>query len=117
MSVRCRPISPALVALIVFATSCTSYKQIGLDEVTDQDKVRVTTLDEIREIIADPRVEADSIIGEDSTAISLDQVAKVEAKKKDLTSTLLLVGVGVALVTVIAVRVAECASNSYGSSC
>ena len=117
MSVRRRPISSALVTLVVFVTSCTSYKQISFNEVPDHDKVRVTTLDGTWETIAEPRVEADSIISEDSPAIAMDQVAKVEAKKKDLASTLALVGLGVALVTVITVRVVECASNSYGSSC
>ena len=114
---RSRPISLALVGLFVWLAACTSYTQISLDEVSDYAKVRVTTVEGVRETVADPRVETDSIKGKDSAAIPLDQVAEVEAKKKDLASTLVLVGVGVALVTVVTLRVVECATNSYGSEC
>jgi hypothetical protein len=114
---RSRPISLALIGLFVWLTACTSYKQIELSEVADYGKVRVTLTGGERETFADPRVEADSIKGKDAAAIPLDQVAEVEAKKKDLASTLVLVGVGVALVTVITLRIAECATNSYGSEC
>ena len=109
--------SLALVGLVIWVTGCTSYKQIQLSEVADYEKVRVTRTDGEREIFSDPRVEADSIKGKDVAAIPLHQVAEVEAKKKDLASTLVLVGVGVAIVTIITLRVVECATNSYGSEC
>ena len=114
---RSRPVSLALVGLFVWVTGCTSYKQIELSEVADHGKVRVTLTDGERETVADPRVEADSIKGKDSAAIPLNQVAEVEAKMKDVASTLVLVGVGVALVTLITLRIAACATNSYGSEC
>jgi hypothetical protein len=94
-----------------------TYKQIELSEVADHGKVRVTMTDGERATIRDPRVEADSIKGQGAEAIPLDQVVEVEAKKKDLASTLVLVGVGVAIVTVVTLRVVECATNSYGSEC
>ena len=78
---RSRPVSLALVGLFIWLTGCTSYKQIQLSEVSDYGKVRVTRTDGERETFSDPRVEADSIKGKDSAAISLDQVAEVEAKK------------------------------------
>ena len=114
---RNQALSLALVGLFIWVTACTSYKQIELGEVGDYGKVRVTLTDGERGTVADPRVEADSIKGKDSAAIPLDQVAEVEAKKKDVASTLVLVGVGVALVTVVTLRVVECATNSYGSEC
>ena len=113
---RSRPVSLALVALFVWMTACSSYKQIELNEVADYGKVRVTLTGGERENVADPRVETDSIKGKDAAAIPLDQVAEVEAKEKDLASTLVLVGVGVALVTVITLRVVEC-TTYYGSAC
>ena len=113
---RNRPVSLALVGLFLWVTACTSYKQIELSEVADYGKVRVTLTGGERETVADPRVEADSIKGKDAAAIPLDQVAEVEAKKKDLASTLVLVGVGVVLVTVITLRVVEC-NTYYGSEC
>lgn len=112
-----RPVSLALVGLFIWVTGCTSYKQIQLSELSDYGKVRVTRADGERATFSDPRVEADSIKGKESAAIPLDQVVEVEAKKKDLASTLVLVGVGAAIVTVVTLRIAECASNSYGSSC
>ena len=114
---RSRLVSLALGGLFVCVTGCQSYKQIELSEVADHGKVRVTLTDGERETVADPRVEADSIKGKDSAAIPLNQVAEVEAKMKDVASTLVLVGVGVALVTLITLRIAECATNSYGSEC
>ena len=114
---RNRVLSLALFGLFIWVTACSSYKQIELSEVAEYGKVRVTLTGGERETFADPRVEADSLKGKDAAAIPLDQVAEVEAKKKDLASTLVLVGVGVALVTVITLRIAECATNSYGSEC
>lgn len=106
-----------LVGLIVWLAACTSYKRIGLDELADHEQVRVTKTDETYEIIVMPYVDTDSIKGQDSASIPLDQVADVRAKKKDTASTVLLVGVSAAAITLVTLRVAECATNSYGSSC
>ena len=114
---RSRAASLTLIGLFIWVTGCTSYKQIQLSEVADYGKVRVTQIDGERETFSEPRVEADSIKGKDVAAIPLHQVAEVEAKKKDLASTLVLVGVRVAIVTIITLRVVECATNSYGSEC
>ena len=125
---KSRPVSLALVGLFVWVTACTSYKQIEPAEVADYDEVRVTFSDGEQLVSKDVTVEGDSIqywqkpdksaqYSAVRVSSPLDQVTEVEAKKKDLASTLVLVGVGVALVTVVTLRVVECATNSYGSEC
>jgi len=42
---RNRPVSLALVGLFVWVTGCTSWTQIGVSEVADHGKVRVTLTD------------------------------------------------------------------------
>ena len=99
---RCRPVSLALVGLFVWVTACSSYSQIGLSEIADHGKVRVTTTDGDRTTVHNPRVEADSIKGEDAGAIPVDEVVKLEAVGTDEVGTVftvLGVFVGVLVVT------------------
>ena len=76
---RSRPVSLALVGLFVCVTACSTYTQIEIGEVSDHHQVRVTTTDGERETIRDPRVEAESIVGDKARAIPLDQVIELEA--------------------------------------
>ena len=111
---RHRAVSFLLVALFLWVTGCTSYKQIQLDEVADHGKVRVTTTDGERETVQNPRVEADSIKGEVNDGleqvartISVDQVVKVETTASNTVGTVLLV-IGSLGVIFFAVAVAAC---------
>ena len=117
MSIRCHPTSLVLVGLFLWVTACTSYKQIELGEIAHHEKIRVATTDGLRETIHSPRVEADSIKGGESEAVSLDQVAEVESAQTDWYSTGVLIGVGALVVGLITARVVECATNEYGSEC
>ncbi len=99
---RNRAVSLVLVGLFVWVTACSSYSYIGLSEIADHGTVRVTTTDGDRTTVHDPRVEADSIKGEDAGAIPVDEVVKLEAVGTDEVSTVftvLGVFVGVLVVT------------------
>ena len=81
---RNRPISLALAGLFAWATGCSTYTQVAPGDVTDYEKVRVTTRDGLRVDYYDPFVEADSIKGrgipgsEAVYAMSLDRVTTIE---------------------------------------
>jgi hypothetical protein len=80
-----------------------SYTHIQLGEVADHDVVRVTLRDGKRETVRDPRVEADSIKGENVRAIPLDQVAEFEAIGTDGTGTFfIMLGVTLLVVGIVA---------------
>jgi len=100
---RCRPVSLALVGLFLWVTACGTYKQIGLGEVADHGKVRVTTTDGEKRDLYHPVVEADSIKGqlherpasryseEPVYAIPLDQVSMLESAHGDAGKTVVVV--------------------------
>ena len=89
---RSRPVSLALVGLFVWQTGCYNYTPIRPDEVGYYGKVRVWTIDGEREVISDPRVEADSIKGNDVSTIALIRVAEIEAVSLDVVRTVITVG-------------------------
>jgi hypothetical protein len=49
-------------------TGCCNYTPIEPGAVADYGKVRVWTIDGEREVISDPRLEADSLMGKDVSA-------------------------------------------------
>jgi len=122
---RSRPVSLALVGLFVWVTACTSSMQIELSEVADHGKVRVTKTDGGRETVYDPRVESDSIRGrfvEDNQprtvdrAISLDEVAELDAIGTNAGGTVLVVLGSALLVLIIvdaAARASECSQGGF----
>ncbi len=87
---RNRPVSLALVGLFIWLTACSSYSQIGLAEVADHGKVRVTLTDGERETVRDPWIEADSIRGREAV-FALDQVTKLEAVGTNVAGTVFTV--------------------------
>ena len=104
--IRSLAVSLALVGLFVWLTACSSYSQIGLAEVADHGKVRVTTTDGERETIRDPAVEADSIKGlgkkvgvgvshRVSLAIPLDRVTELEAVGTEIGTVFTVIGFAV----------------------
>jgi hypothetical protein len=109
---RARSDSLALVALFVWLTACTSATQIGVGEVSDHGKMRVTTTDGEKHDFFHTVVEADSIKGqlrkqpaspyydEPVYAISLDQVSKIERFPADAAKTVGLV-LGIVFVVVV----------------
>ena len=116
---RSRSVSLALVGLFVWVTGCASYTQIGVDEVADYGKVRVTKTDGGRETVYDPRVEADSIRGRfvegdqprtADRAICLDEVAELDAVGTNAGGTVLVV-LGSALLVLTLVAAAASASE------
>jgi hypothetical protein len=98
---RSRPVSLALVGLFVWVTGCSTHTQIGIDEIADHGKVRVTLIDGERETIHDPWVEGDSIRSEDAEAIPLGHVTGVDAVGTNEVGTVLVVGAGIFLVVMI----------------
>ena len=114
---RNRPVSLALVALFVWLTACTSYKQIEVGEVSHHGKVRVTLTDGERETLHDPWVDGDSIkaytsetVGnlgalarvEHTVAFPLDQVAELGAVGTNEVGTVFAVLGIVVVVTAVA---------------
>ena len=114
MSIRCRPLSVAWVGLFLWTTACTSYSAIGVHEVPDHGKVRVTTVDGERQTIHDPRVEADSIKSRDATAIPLDHVSTLESVGTNVVGTVFTV-IGVALLVHALYATIDCTSDSQRS--
>jgi len=115
---RNRPVSLALVGLFVWLTACSTHTQIGIDEIADHGKVRVTRTDGERVTIRDPQVEADSIKGVVKKAgylmprtIPMDQLAALEAVGTDEAGTVFTV-LGVFVGTLLLVGVVTCATSS-----
>jgi len=108
---RNRPVSLALVGLFVWVTACTSYKQIGIGEVADHGKVRVTLADSSSVGMFSPHLEDGSLVGNSianrsrSITVPLDEIAHIEAQRTDGTKTTLLV-VGIVGVLVIVSAIA-----------
>jgi hypothetical protein len=116
---RSRPVSLALVGLFVWVTACTSYTQIGIGDVADHGKVRVTFTDGERETLDNPWVDGDSIkaytsesVGKplgihqqrvtDTVAFPLDQVAELGAVGTNEVGTVFLVLGSVVVLTAVA---------------
>ena len=119
--IRSRPVSLALVGLFLWVTGCSTYTQIGLSEVADHGKVRVTLTDGERFRLYDPVVEADSITGHERPegkryaadriiANRLDQVSVVEAISANPGGTFLVI-LGVVLGILVVITVATCATG------
>ena len=126
---RSRPVSLALVALFVWMTACSSYKQIELNEVADYGEVRVTLTDGERIVVPQDAFTADSFYiwkeyepnshHEVRVWHTLDDVTVFEARQHDRTKTVLFV-FGVIVVPVAIVAIACSASEcdlgiGYGS--
>ena len=105
---RNRTVSLALVALFVWVAGCYNYTPIGPGEVGYYGKVRVWTIDGEREVISDPRVEADSLRGKDVRAIALIHVAEIEAISLNVERTVLSVGSIVLGAIAVGYYVAHC---------
>jgi len=52
-----------LAGMTISLAACTTYTQIGMGEIPEHDRVRVTTTDGERHDVREPRIEADSIKG------------------------------------------------------
>ena len=104
---RNRPVSLALVGLFVWVTGCTSYKVIGLGEVDDYGKVRVTLADSSTVGMFSPHIEDASVVGNSivdrqrSIAISLDDVAHIEAQGTDAGQTALWIAASIGIIAVV----------------
>ncbi len=109
---RSRLVSLALACLFVWVTACYNYTPIGPGEVGYYGKVRVWTIDGEREVISDPRVEADSLKGKDASAISLFQVAEIEGMNLNTEQTVIAVGTIVAAAVAVGFIVANLVSCS-----
>ena len=116
---RNRAVSLLLVALFLWVTGCTSYKQIQVADVADHGNVRVTTIDGQRETFHNPRVEADSIKGhvnegveQVARTISVDQVIELEVVGSNTAGTVLIV-IGSLAAAFFAVGFALCGSFGY----
>ena len=109
---RNRTVSLALVALFVWVAGCYNYTPIGPGEVGYYGKVRVWTIDGEREVISDPRVEADSLKGKDVNAIALIQVAELEGMNLNTEQTVIAVGTIVAAAVAVGIVVADLVSCS-----
>jgi hypothetical protein len=90
----------------VWFTACSTYKQIGLDEVADYNRVRVTLIDGDRETLLDPVVADNAVSGREDKArrhrdpvvpvvIPLDQVDNLEAVNRNAGGTAAAIVVGV----------------------
>ena len=93
------------LSLLIWLSACTSYSPIGLGEVADHGRVRVTTTDGNRTTVVDPRVEADSIKGQEMQPIAVGSVTKLEAVGTDEVGTVFTVLGVAALVGVIVLLV------------
>jgi hypothetical protein len=91
------------VALCVLLSSC--HKWVSLDRPTTQAideqpsaTIRVTLADSSRKVLTLPRVRGDSLIAfEDTLAVALDDVRKVEVRRTDVLATVgLATGITVA---------------------
>jgi len=106
---RKRAFSLALVGLFLWVTGCTSWTQIGVSEVADHGKVRVTLTEGEQETVYDPWVEADSLKGHqhiETVAFSVDRVASLESHSTNEVGTIAL-AVGVTWVALALVALAE----------
>jgi hypothetical protein len=108
--------------LFVWVTGCSTYTQIGLGEITDHGKVRVTLTGGERFRLYDPVVEADSITGHEKPegkryatdriiANPLDQVSAVEAISANPGGTFLVI-LGVVVGTLGIALAVTCISGS-----
>lgn len=119
MSIRCRPVSVALLGLFLWTTACSSYSQIEPGEVADHDHVRVIMTDGVQYDLYDPVIEADSIRGREVReeapdypypiqSIPLDQISAIETTHVDAAETaLVVVGVTFVGLTILAVATAD----------
>lgn len=95
---RSRVLSLALIGVYVSAMGCTSYRQVGINEVVNYDEVRVTLVDGERAVVPRDAFVADSLYlwkevqpgahyGKVQVWYPLDQVTLVEARHGDATKT------------------------------
>jgi hypothetical protein len=95
-------------------TGCYHYTPIEPGEVGHYGKVRVWTIDGEREVISDPRIEADSLMGKDVSAIALIQVAEIEAMSTNVEGTVIAVGSIVVAAVAVGYVVAHLVTCSEG---
>lgn len=110
-----RPFRTSLVGLVLALAACTSYTQIGMGELPEHDRVRVTTTDGKRHDVREPRVEADSVKGytgagmftvpDDPFSVPAEEVRALEAGGVSALRTGALV-VGAAVIILSAVLLA-----------
>ena len=115
-----RSASLALVGLFLWVTGCSTHTQIGLGEVADHGKVRVTLTDGERETIHDPWVEGDSIkylAMKDGYlrqgSVPVDQVVELEAVGTDEVGTVFAV-LGVTVLMLGVLYVIACTQSTKG---
>jgi len=109
---RSRTLSLVLIGLLVSVTACYNYDRITPGEVGHYGKVRVWMVSGEREVIHEPRLEGDSIKGKDAAAVSLFQVAGIEAMDLNVEGTVLVVGAVVLGAVAVGVLVADLVSCS-----
>ena len=117
---RNRPVSLTLIGLFLWLTGCTSWTSIGISEVADHGKVRVTLMDGSQESIYEPWVEADSIKGHqyiETLAFPVDQVAGLESHSTNEVATVLAVLGGLVAVILIAGVISCAASDTPQYGC
>jgi hypothetical protein len=93
--------------LVLWVSGCASWNQIGVSEVPDHGKIRVTRTDGEREVLTEPRVIADTIKGKSGyvpVSVPVDDVDKVESRSTNVAGTVLL-GLGL-VVAAMAILVA-----------
>ena len=103
--IRNRPVSLALATLFLWQTGCSSWQEIQIGELPEQDRVRVTSVSTGSTEIREPRVESDSIkgtVGDRVYAIPLAGVETIETRKHSPSKTAILFG-GAMVFTVAAV--------------
>ena len=107
---RIRPGRFILVPLLLWLTGCHSFRQIQISEAPEYGTVRVTLADGGQTEIREPRVAADSILGDGAVGFPTDSVAMLEAKTTNVLATVGVVA-GVTLGALLAVAAIVCAAD------
>ncbi len=102
-----------LVGLFLWVTGCTTWKQIEISELSEHDRVRVTTMDGERSEVRDPVIEADSIRGKQASAFPVDSVSELEAPWNHPVYLALAAAALVGLVWVTVDIINTCSDTSF----
>lgn len=63
MNARSRPVSAALIGILLGGIACTSYKQIDIGEINRYDEVRVALRDGAKRVVHHPYAGSDTLRG------------------------------------------------------
>jgi hypothetical protein len=110
---RKRSASLVLVCLLLWISGCASWTEIGVNDVPDHGKIRVTRPDGDRKVLSDPHLVADTIKGKsgyERLSIPVGDVERVESRSTNVAGSVLL-GVGLLLGTFIIIGAIGCAQN------